>query len=223
MKILVIEDDARLAHLLEKGLSRARHVVDWADSGTAGITMASNGPYDAAVIDVMLPDMDGYAVSRRLRANQETFPILILTARDTVDDKVFGLRSGADDYMTKPFSFDELLARLDALARRPRNYLAESQVTAGPLALDPHAQTIRCQDHLLDLTLKEFLVLELLMRHPNQVLSRDLILDRVWNALSEPATNVVDAVIARLRKKITAALGNPLIQTVRGFGYVIRT
>lgn len=221
MKVLVIEDDVRLAQLLSKGLIRARHVVDWADSGHSGIAMASNSTYDVAVLDVMLPDMDGYTVAQRLRSNQETFPILILTARDTVDDKVLGLRSGADDYLTKPFSFDELLARIDALARRPRLY-RDPRVTCGPLILDSQAQTILCNDTVLDLTLKEFLVLELLMRHPNQVLSRDLILDRVWNSLADPATNVVDAVVARLRKKIRICIGRPVIDTVRGFGYVIR-
>lgn len=223
MKILVIEDDSRLAKLLERGLSRARHVVDVALLGKDGLRMASDNHYDVGVIDVMLPDMDGFAVAHRLRADQVNFPILLLTARNTVDDKITGLRSGADDYLTKPFSFDELLARLEALARRPREYHDASRITVGPLLLDTNSQMVEVAGRPLDLTMKEYLVLELLLRHRNHVLSRDQILDRVWHADADPAANVVDAVIARLRKKLSACLSDPVIETVRGFGYVIRS
>lgn len=220
MKILVFEDEPRVAALLVRGLSNANHVVDVAETGNDGLMMASDGHYDAAVVDVMLPDIDGFAVAETLRRRGDHFPILMLTARDTVDDKVMGLKSGADDYLTKPFAFEELLARLDALARRTEVFKNWEELTVGPLTR--RGTTIYCQNHRLDLTPKEFQVLDLLMRNANQILTRDQILDYVWSTEAEPTANVVDRVIARLRKKIKAAHGRPVIGTARGFGYVIR-
>lgn len=219
MKILVIEDESRVAELLAKGLSRDNHVVDVAETGEDGLVMAADGHYDAAVVDVMLPDMDGFQVCSALRERGDHFPILMLTARDTVDDKVTGLKSGADDYLTKPFAFAELLARLDALARRAEVF-KHNDVVVGPLTLS--GNTVRCHQKQLDLTPKEFQVLELLMRHANQVLTRDQILDYVWSTDADPVANVVDRVVARLRKKLEAAHGDAMISTARGFGYVIR-
>ncbi len=219
VKILVIEDEPRVAELLARGLTQAQHVVDIAETGANGLMMAADGHYDAAVIDVMLPDIDGFAVSHQLRERGDHFPILMLTARDTVDDKVMGLKSGADDYLTKPFAFQELLARLDALARRTEVFQKWEELRVGPLKRV--GTTIYCRTQPLDLTPKEFQVLDLLMRHANQVLSREQILDHVWSTDADPIANVVDRVIARLRKKIHAAHG-PVISTVRGFGYTIR-
>lgn len=219
MKILVIEDESRVAELLAKGLLRANHVVDMAETGEDGLMRAADGHYDAAVVDVMLPDMDGFQVCAVLRERGDHFPILMLTARDTVDDKVTGLKSGADDYLTKPFAFAELLARLDALARRAEVF-THGEVSVGPLTLS--GNTVWCRQKQLDLTPKEFQVLELLMRHANQVLTRDQILDYVWSTDADPIANVVDRVIARLRKKLEAAYGDAMISTARGFGYVIR-
>lgn len=221
MKILVIEDEARVADLLQRGLERSHHVVDVAETGEDGLMMAADGHYDAAIVDVMLPDIDGFTVSQELRGRGEHFPILMLTARDTIDDKVQGLRNGADDYLTKPFAFEELLARLDALARRAEVFKPQDELTAGPLTRKGHA--VYCDGKLLDLTPKEFQVLDLLLKHANQVLTRDQILDYVWSTDADPIANVVDRVVARLRKKIEAVHGDPVVGTVRGFGYVIRT
>lgn len=219
MKILVVEDEARVADLLARGLSQAQHVVDVAHEGQEALMMAADGHYDVAVLDVMLPDMDGFTIAHELRQRGDHFPILMLTARDTVDDKVLGLRSGADDYLTKPFAFQELLARLDALARRTESFQNIDELTVGPLRRV--GNTIYCRNQRLDLTPKEFQVLDFLMRNHNQVLSREQILDHVWSTDADPIANVVDRVIARLRKKIHQAHG-PVINTVRGFGYVIR-
>lgn len=214
MKILVIEDEPRVAELLDRGLSQSRHVVDVAQHGAEGLQLASDGHYDVAILDVMLPDMDGFQVAQELRRRGDAFPILMLTARDAIDDKVMGLKSGADDYLTKPFAFQELLARLDALGRRG-SIVQEQNVTVGPL--NRIANSIYYRGQRLDLTPKEFQVLDLLMRHANQVLSRQQILDRVWSTEADPIANVVDRVIARLRKKV-----GPVITTVRGFGYTFR-
>ncbi len=220
MKILVIEDEPRVAELLQRGLSRAQHVVDIAQSGQDGLMMAADGHYDAVVVDVMLPDIDGFMVAHQLRDRGDHFPILMLTARDTIDDKVMGFRSGADDYLTKPFAFEELLARLDALARRAEGFQPNDELVVGPLKRS--GMTVYCQGQPLDLTPKEFQVLGLLMRHANQVLTREQILDYVWSTDADPIANVVDRVVARLRKKIESVHGSPVVATVRGFGYVIR-
>lgn len=219
VKILVIEDEPRVADLLVRGLQQAQHVADIAADGKAALELAANGHYDAAVLDVMLPDVDGFQIAQTMRERGDTFPILMLTARDTVDDKVSGLKSGADDYLTKPFAFQELLARLDALGRRSDHFQNEELVAASLVRRD---NTIFCHGRSLDLTPKEFQVLDLLMRNKNRVLTRQQILDRVWSTDAEPIANVVDRVIARLRKKVRAA-GGPAIETARGFGYVIRT
>ena len=221
MKILVIEDESRVAELLSRGLVRAQHVVDIAETGDDGLYMAADGHYDAAIIDVMLPDLDGFQVAQSLRERGDHFPILMLTARDTIDDKVTGLKSGADDYLTKPFAFEELLARLEALSRRADTFKPNDELAVGPLVRS--GTQIYCGGRMLDLTPKEFQVLELLMRHANQVLTREQILDYVWSTEADPVANVVDRVVARLRKKIESAAGDPVVATVRGFGYVIRT
>ena len=220
MKILVIEDEPRVGELLSRGLSRANHVVDVTNTGENGLMMAADGHYDCAIIDVMLPDVDGFAVAKSLRQRGDYFPILMLTARDTIDDKVLGLKSGADDYLTKPFAFEELLARLDALARRAEVFKPADELAVGPLRR--HGSAMYCDGKPLNLTPKEFQVLELLMRHANQVLTRQQILDYVWSTEADPVANVVDRVVARLRKKVEAVHGSPVVATARGFGYVIR-
>ncbi|NMP21512.1 response regulator transcription factor [Sulfobacillus harzensis] len=219
MKILVIEDEPRVADLLARGLQQAQHVADVSHTAEDALMLAADGHYDAAIVDVMLPDMDGFTLIETMRDRGDRFPILMLTARDTVDDKVTGLRSGADDYLTKPFAFQELLARLDALSRRSETFQDTNDITVGPVSR--RGNTMYCHGRALDLTPKEFQVLDLLMRNKNTVLSRQQILDRVWSTEADPIANVVDRVIARLRKKLRAADG-PAIETARGFGYVIR-
>jgi DNA-binding response OmpR family regulator len=222
MKILVVEDDRRLRTLVRKGLESKGHVIDLAQNAEEGRRLAADGHYDVMILDVKLPDTNGVTLCTDLRNQGLKTPILMLTARDSVGDKVLGLTAGADDYMTKPFSFEELAARLIALVRRPPQMVADRVLKARDLVLNMDTCEVHKNDVPISLTRKEFAVLELLMRHPNQVLNRETILDRVWETDFEPAANVVDAVIARLRTKLMLQKKEkPLIKTVRGLGYKI--
>jgi two-component system OmpR family response regulator len=222
MRVLLVEDDARLAQLIQKGLAKERHVVDIAGDGVDALEMMAVNPYDVVVLDIGLPTMSGLAVLERLRQGGYQGGILMLTARDSVDDRVLGLASGADDYLVKPFSFAELAARLLALSRRPSQYRATDQpLEVHGLSLVPTAGECRWRGVPLPLTPKEFHVLEVLLRNAGRVVSREIILDRVWGSLHDPGTNVVDAVVARLRQKLKQVGAPPLIQTVRGFGYKV--
>ncbi len=183
--------------------------------------MASTGHYDVIVLDLRLPGMTGLEIVRTLRDRGVTTPVLMLTAQDSVEFKVQGLRAGADDYVTKPFSFEELLARVEALSRRPRE-VAPTVLQLDDLSLDVGAREVRRTGNLLDLTPKEYLVLEYLMRHPGRVMSRTLITEYAWDYHFDPGTNIVDVVINRLRKKVDAGGGKKLIHTVRGVGYVVK-
>jgi two-component system copper resistance phosphate regulon response regulator CusR len=221
VKILVIEDDRTVGQYVKHGLEEQRFTADLVDEGLEGLRVASTGHYDVIVMDLRLPGMTGLEIVRTLRDRGVTTPVLMLTAQDSVEFKVAGLRAGADDYVTKPFSFEELLARVEALSRRPRE-VAPPVLQLDDLSLDVGAREVRRGGHLLDLTPKEYLVLEYLMRHPGRVMSRTLITEYAWDYHFDPGTNIVDVVINRLRKKVDAGAAKKLIHTVRGVGYVVK-
>lgn len=221
MKILVIEDDPTVGQFVKRGLEEARWTVDLVADGEEGEALAKSQPYDLIVLDLRLPGRSGQQVLRNLRARGFEKPVLVLTAQDAVDAKVETLRAGADDYVTKPFAFEELLARVEALARRPRAIVSPKIIVAD-LEVDLDAREVRRAGELIELTPKEFLVLEYLARHAGRVLSRTLITEYAWGYHFDPGTNIVDVVINHLRKKIDAPHDRKLITTVRGVGYVLK-
>jgi two-component system, OmpR family, response regulator len=221
VRVLVVEDKVKLATVLHRGLRKEGLAADIAASGEDALWMAESTPYDAMVLDVMLPGIDGFETCRRLRSQAVWAPILMLTARDRVDDRVAGLDSGADDYLTKPFAFRELLARLRALVRR--GALERPTVLAvADLCLDPAARRVWRGETEVLLTQKEFAILEALMRHPGEVLSRIDLLECAWDRAYENRSNIVDAYIRRLREKIDRPFGSHALETVRGAGYRLR-
>jgi len=221
MKVLVVEDDVKMARLIRRGLVEEGLVVDVAPTGDEALWRAGATDYDAIVLDVMLPGTDGFEVCRQLRAEGQWSPVLMLTARDGVHDRVAGLDAGADDYLTKPFSFAELLARLRALARRPP--LERPPVLeVGDLRLDPATRQVWRGDAEVKLSVKEFALLEAFMRRPGQVLSRLHLLDHAWDYAYENRSNVVDVYVRYLREKIDRPFGRDSIETIRGAGYRLR-
>lgn len=231
MRILVIEDDARIASFLEKGFKEAGFVVDVCREGRAGLRLARSGNHDAAVIDLMLPGIDGLTIIERMRAERITTPVIILSARSSVGDRVKGLQTGGDDYLVKPFSFSELLARVQALIRRsgtgdrvdgPEAGGRDEILRYGGLELDPWKREARRDGQAISLHAREFALLELLMRHPERVHSKTMILENVYDYNFDPQTNVVDVLVHRLRKKVDEGFEPKLIHTVRGMGYVLR-
>ena len=221
MRILVVEDDRKMAGLIKRGLAEEGYAVDLALSGIEGIWAGTENPYDAIVLDIMLPDIDGFEICRQLRSRQRWAPIIVLTARDAIEDRVTGLDLGADDYLTKPFSFAELLARLRALIRRGPTERA-AVLRMGDLALDPASHEVTRGSTHVALTAKEFALLEYLMRRPGQVLSRSQILEHVWDFGFDGDSNVVDVYVRYLREKIDRPFGLDSIETVRGSGYRLR-
>jgi DNA-binding response OmpR family regulator len=222
MHILVVEDEERLARLLRRILTGERHTVDLAHDGISGRDLAMSNNYDAIILDVMLPGLDGMEICRQMRAEQVTTPVLMLTARGAVEDRVMGLNVGADDYLVKPFIVKELVARVNALLRRrDRHFEMNSHLTVGDLTLDLVSHEARRAGRLIELTAKEYSLLEYLMRHPNQVLSRDQIISSVWGYDTEALSNVVDIYIHFLRDKVDKGFSHSLIKTVRGLGYKI--
>ena len=221
MRILVIEDDPTVGQYVKRGLEEHRWAVDLATDGEEGERRAYSEAYDLIVLDMRLPGKSGLDVLRSLRARGFERPVLVLTAQDAVDAKVATLRAGADDYVTKPFAFEELLARVEALARRPRS-LASRTLTAGELVIDQATRDVRRAGELIELTPKEYTVLEYLARHQGRVMSRTLITEYAWGYHFDPGTNIVDVVINHLRKKIDAKHERKLITTVRGVGYVLK-
>ncbi len=221
MKILVIEDDHTVGEYVKRGLEEQRYHADLVADGLEGLRMASSGVYDLLVLDLRLPGMNGLELVRTLRDRGKTTPILVLTAQDSVDFKVQALRAGADDYVTKPFAFEELLARVEAVSRRPAQ-MAPPVHRVADLELDTGTREVRRAGRRLDLTPKEYAVLEYLIRHPGRVMSRTLITEYAWDYHFDPGTNIVDVVINRLRKKIDSGFPVKLIHTVRGVGYVLK-
>jgi two-component system copper resistance phosphate regulon response regulator CusR len=221
MKVLVIEDDPTVGQFVKRGLEEQRWGVDLVADGEEGERLAATDGYDLVILDMRLPGKTGLQVLHSLRARGFERPVLVLTAQDAIDAKVQTLRAGADDYVTKPFAFEELLARVEALARRPRA-LAAPALRVADLTLDRDTREVRRGGEVVELTLKEYAVLEYLMRHAGKVMSRTLITEYAWGYHFDPGTNIVDVVINHLRKKVDARHERKLIHTVRGVGYVIR-
>ncbi len=222
MKILVIEDDPTVGQFVKRGLEEQRMRVDLVPNGEEGERLAGADAYDLVILDMRLPGKPGIQVLHSLRARGFERPVLVLTAQDAVDAKVLALRAGADDYVTKPFAFEELLARVEALSRRPRA-LAKPTLQVGDLVLDQDTREVSRNGEPIELTPKEYAVLEYLMRHAGRVMSRTLITEYAWGYHFDPGTNIVDVVINHLRKKIDAGREKKLITTVRGVGYVIKS
>lgn len=221
VRVLVVEDETKMAALIRRALEREGYAVDLAGTGQDGLWMATENRYDAMVLDVMIPPPNGFEVCRELRDRGQWAPILLLTARDSVSDRVAGLDAGADDYLAKPFSFAELYARLRALTRRGARE-RPSVLEVGDLRLDPAAHSVHRRGEVVDLSPKEFSLLELFMRHPGEVLSRTQILDHVWDFAYDGTSNVVDVYVRYLREKIDRPFGCSSIETVRGVGYRLR-
>jgi len=222
MRILVVEDEPKMAGLLRRGLVEEGYAVDIARTGTDGLWAASENPYDAIVLDVMLPDLDGFEVCRRLRTDDRWAPVIMLTARDAVTDRVAGLDAGADDYLTKPFSFGELFARLRALLRRGPS-ARPPVLQVDDLALDPATRQVARGRHEISLTAKEFALLEYFMRRAGEVLSRSRLIEHVWDFGFEGDSNIVDVYVRYLREKVDRPFGRDSIETIRGIGYRLRT
>jgi len=222
MKVLVIEDDREAAAYLVKGLGESGYVVDHAPDGREGLFLATSASYDALIVDRMLPGMDGLSVIGALRAAEVRTPALILSALGAVDDRVKGLRAGGDDYLVKPFAFSELLARLEALLRRGGSPATNTKLQVEDLEMDLLTRTVRRGGQVLELLPREFHLLEYLMRHAGQVVTRTMLLENVWDYHFDPQTNVIDVHISRLRQRIDKGFPHALLQTIRGAGYVLR-
>jgi DNA-binding response OmpR family regulator len=223
MRVLVVEDEQRLARLLRRVLEEEHYVVDLAFDGATGEEMARDASYDFIILDVMLPERDGLTVCRGLRKAGIATPVLMLTARDAVNDRVAGLDAGADDYLVKPFAFAELLARLRSLARRRTGELAQARLEAGGLSMDLLRHEVTRDGKPIELTAREYALLEYLLRHQGQVLTRTQLLNGVWQYDADTASNVVDIYINYLRDKIDRGFPAKLLHTVRGVGYVLRS
>ncbi|HEY3058363.1 MAG TPA: response regulator transcription factor [Chloroflexota bacterium] len=220
MHVLLVEDDIRISRVVQRALTEVGHDVDVAHDGDEGLTRAEETPYDLLVLDVMLPERDGFSIARELRRQRQRTPILMLTARDAVADRVRGLDAGADDYLPKPFALEEFLARVRALGRRAAD--TTDSLVVGDLKLDPDRHEVQRGDQQIDLTAKEFDLLAYLMRNAGRVLSKPQITEHVWGYDSEATSNVVEIYIHYLRDKIDRGFGRPLIRTIRGVGYTIK-
>ncbi len=222
MRLLVIEDDPTIASFLVNGLKEAGFAVDHAEEGRRGLALALTEPYDAAVVDVMLPGLDGLSVIEEIRRRRVRTPVLVLSARHSVDDRVRGLQAGGDDYLVKPFAFSELLARVQALIRRSTGETQPTRLVVGDLSMDLVARRVDRAGVPIDLRPQEMKLLEYLMRNAGRVVSKTMILEHVWNYSFDPRTNVVDVLVFRLREKIDRGREAKMIHTVRGIGYVLK-
>ena len=221
MRILIVEDEKKVASFVKRGLEEEQYAVDVAYDGEEGLYMASNNPYDLLIIDIMLPKLDGLSVVKELRAKDISTPILCLTAKDKVEDVVSGLDSGSDDYLTKPFAFAELVARVRALLRRPSQDRG-AEIVFADLRLDPVAHKVWRGDKEIILTAKEYALLEYVIRNPNKILTRTMIAEHVWDYNFDSFTNIIDVYVNYLRKKVDKDYDKKLIHTVRGVGYVLK-
>ena len=220
MKVLLVEDNWRVVEFIRKGLTEEGHAVDHAENGRDGLYLAATGPYDAIILDRLLPGgIDGLGIVESLRRTENRTPILILSALAEVDDRIRGLRAGGDDYLTKPFAFGELLARLEALVRRARGVDIQTALDVGDLHVDLLAHKVTRAGQPIQLQRREFKLLEYLMLHVDQVVTRTMLLENVWEHHFDPQTNVIDVHLSRLRQKIDAGFDPPLLHTVRGIGY----
>jgi two-component system OmpR family response regulator len=222
MRILLIEDDLKIASFIVKGLRATGYAVDHSTDGEEGLHLALTQPYDTAIIDIMLPKMDGLELIKRMRKEKVNTPIIILSAKDSIDDRVKGLQIGGDDYLTKPFAFSELLARVRALIRRAGGISEPAQLTAGELSINLLTREVIRGGRKIELKPLEFSLLEYLMRNKGRIVSKTMIMEHVWDYNFDPQTNVVEARICRLRDKIDRESDKKLIQTVRGVGYVLK-
>ena len=222
MHILLVEDDPRVASYLRKGLEEEGHIVDHRDDGRSGLLQASTERYDLILLDRMLPHVDGLKILQTLRATGDSTPVLILSALGDVDERVKGLRAGGDDYLSKPVAISELLARVDALGRRGALAEEPAEMRVGPLVIDRLGHRVELDGRPVDLTAREYRILELLARHAGRVVTRSMLLEHVWNYHFDPQTNVIDQHLSRLRQKLALASPNAIIHTVRGAGYSLR-
>jgi heavy metal response regulator len=222
MRVLIVEDDQQIASFVTKGLKQAGFAVDHVSDGEEGLQMAELNPYDIMVIDIMLPGLDGFSVIEKLRSKGNTIPILVLSARGSLDDKLKGFQSGSDDYLTKPFSFSELQARVQALLRRTTRGQIKNVLEIGDLKMDLLSRKVSRGDREIELQPREFTLLEYLMRNAGNVVSKTMILEHVWDYHFDPQTNVVDVLVHRLRTKIDKDFQIKLLHTIRGVGYVLK-
>ena len=223
MRALIVEDDPKIASFLANGFGESGFVVDSALDGMRGLDLALSQTYDVAIIDLMLPKVDGLSIIEKMRADKIATPVIILSAKDSVNDRILGLRTGGDDYVSKPFSFGELLARVQAVMRRALPQGTEQgPLRVGGLELDPWKREVRRDGEVISLHVREFTLLKFLMRHPGRVLSKTAILENVYDYNFDPQTNVVDVLVHRLRKKVDEGFEKKLIHTLRGMGYVLR-
>jgi two-component system OmpR family response regulator len=222
MRILLVEDDAKIASFIQKGLKSSGYAVDHAADGNEGLDMALSVSYDTLIVDIMLPGLDGLALIEELRREKINTPVIILSARDSIDDRVKGLQTGGDDYLTKPFAFSELLARVQALIRRATGAAEPTRLQTGDLSMNLITREVDRAGRKIDLQPLEFSLLEYLMRNAGRVVSKTMIMEHVWDYHFDPQTNVVEARISRLRDKVERDFNSKLIHTVRGVGYVLK-
>ncbi len=222
MRVLIVEDDNKIASFVAKGLKQEQITAERARDGNEGLAVAQDRPFDVLIVDLMLPGLDGYQLISRLRTAGNRTPVLILSAKSGLDDKLEGFRAGGDDYLTKPFSFAELLARLRALARRGAAHDTQTLLAAGPLVLDLVTRRVTREKREIDLRPREFALLEYLMRNAGSVVSKTMIMEHIWSYYFDPESNIVDVLVHRLRGKIDDGFDAKLIHTVRGTGYVLK-
>jgi DNA-binding response OmpR family regulator len=222
MRVLVVEDDPEISRFIVRGLTEEHHFVDLVTDGSAALDMVAAEEYDAVILDLMLPEVDGFEVCRRMRASGIDTPVIMVTARDAVPDRISGLDGGADDYLVKPFAFEELVARLRALARRGRSRQMTRGLTYGPILVDPMAHTVEVDGHPIALTATEYRLLEFLVRRAEAIVTRDQLAQHVWGGDYDPTSNNADVYVGYLRRKLQAATPEPLIHTMRGLGYMLK-
>lgn len=223
MRLLVIEDDVKIASFIVKGFKAAGFAIDHVTDGESGLNLALTEPYDAAIVDLMLPKLDGLTVIEKMRAHKVTTPVIILSAKGSIDDRVRGLQSGSDDYLVKPFAFSELLARVQALIRRTSGVLEPTRLSVADLSMDLISRQVVRGDKSIELQPLEFSLLEYLIRNVDKVVSKTMIMEHVWDYNFDPQTNVVEARICRLRDKVDKGFDQKLIHTVRGIGYAVKS